>query len=200
MDALVRRLREKLHAHPDSDVLQRALSACAAGDDLGGMGMRNVASALEKLREEGLWGADDQAFWEDLQKTVAEAQEQPSKGSPTEASRKGEGSDTRATADITPLTAYPGHTAPRFPFSFATPTALPMELYAVLNQAYYLHTLATEPQTLLPAGKSLLSVLSRPHTDQPTGSALHDRVETLVHRAFWDEVSICFTYLQRLLF
>ena len=192
MDALVRRLREKLHAHPDRDVLQRALSACAAaGGDLGGMGMRNVASALEKLREEGLWGADDQAFWEDLQKTVAEAEERPSKSSPIHASREGEESATRTAAELTPVTAYPGHAAPRFPFSFATPTALPMELYAVLNQAYYLHTLATEPQTLLPAGKSLLSVLSRPHTDHPTGSALHERVETLVHRAFWDEVSIC---------
>ncbi|KIP11527.1 hypothetical protein PHLGIDRAFT_21508 [Phlebiopsis gigantea 11061_1 CR5-6] len=105
MDAVVYRLRAKLQNHPDNHVLQQALSACTAlGDDLGGMGMRNVGRALDSLREEGLWDADDQGVWEDLQKTVT--QEQSTSGS---------------------------------------------------------------------------------STNPPAGSALHERVETLVHRAFWDE-------------
>lgn len=193
MDAVVYRLRAKLPKHPDNNVLQQALSACTAlGDDLGGIGMRNVGRALDSLREEGLWDADDQAFWEDLQKTVA--QEQSTSSSSTSISQDSAESATGKATDTASVAAYPIHEAPRFPFSFATPTALPMELYTVLNQAYYLHTLATDPQTLLPAGKSLLSVLSRPHTDQPAGSALHERVETLVHRAFWDEASVCYMY------
>lgn len=73
-------------------------------------------------------------------------------------------------------------------------TILPLELVNVLNHAYFLHILATDPEQVLPPGKSLMSVLLRPHA--PNGSAdgpsssLHDKVEDMIRKAFWNEVRI----------
>ncbi|KAG9316363.1 hypothetical protein JVU11DRAFT_2396 [Chiua virens] len=66
---------------------------------------------------------------------------------------------------------------------------LPVELVDVLNNAYFLHILATDPTQVLPPGKSLLSAMSRAHTtpDNDTKPTLHSKVEDLVHKAFWDE-------------
>ena len=70
-------------------------------------------------------------------------------------------------------------------------TQLPVDLLDLLNQAYFLHLLANDPSKVLPAGKSLLSVMSRPHVmrrgndELPT---LQEKVEVMVHKAFWDEV------------
>lgn len=67
---------------------------------------------------------------------------------------------------------------------------LPVELVDILNNAYFLHILATDPTQVLPPGKSLLSVMSRSHTSSEgdTKLTLHSKVEDLVHRAFWGEV------------
>jgi len=69
-------------------------------------------------------------------------------------------------------------------------THLPADLLDLLNQTYFLHLLANDPSKLLPPGKSLLSVLSRPNIrqrqdDEPP--TLHDKVEEMIHKAFWDE-------------
>lgn len=70
-------------------------------------------------------------------------------------------------------------------------THLPPDLLDLLNQSYFLHLLANDPSKVLPPGKSLLSVLSRPserqkRDDEP--QKLQDKVEEMVHKAFWDEV------------
>ncbi|RDB24988.1 hypothetical protein Hypma_007850 [Hypsizygus marmoreus] len=63
---------------------------------------------------------------------------------------------------------------------------LPPELIHDLNQAYFLHVLATDPAKVIPPGKSLLSMLARaPAPAAP--SPLHAKVEKVVHKAFWDE-------------
>jgi len=82
---------------------------------------------------------------------------------------------------------------------------LPTELVEILNQAYFLHLLATDPARVLPPGKSLLSMMTRQHTKISSSttastsgelksyndeSVLHDRVEQVVHTAFWNEVRI----------
>ncbi|KAG6886150.1 hypothetical protein C0993_000668 [Termitomyces sp. T159_Od127] len=60
---------------------------------------------------------------------------------------------------------------------------LPPEL---LQQAFFLHALATEPARVLPPHKSLLAMMARaPAAAQP--SAIHARVERVVHKAFWDQ-------------
>ena len=71
---------------------------------------------------------------------------------------------------------------------------LPPELAQLLNQAYFLHVLATDPKKLITPGKSLLSMLAGSHLQPdalPTpapDAALHSRVEKVVHEAFWNEV------------
>lgn len=67
---------------------------------------------------------------------------------------------------------------------------LPVDLLASINEIFFLHTLALEPGKALPPGKSLISVLSRPHTTYRTEGepTLKDRVEASVHKAFWEEV------------
>ncbi|KAF5380441.1 hypothetical protein D9615_004479 [Tricholomella constricta] len=65
-------------------------------------------------------------------------------------------------------------------------SSLPPELLHVLNQAYFLHLLATDPGKAIPPGKSLLSMMARaPAAPEP--SPLHATVEKVVHKAFWDE-------------
>jgi len=67
---------------------------------------------------------------------------------------------------------------------------LPVELIDILNNAYFLHILATDPAQVLPPGKSLLSVMSRSRStaDGDAKPGLHSKVEDIVHKAFWDEV------------
>jgi hypothetical protein len=68
--------------------------------------------------------------------------------------------------------------------------AVPLAIQGMMEQTYFLHKLALEPEKVLPSAKSLHSVLSKPRekaaTDKPP---LHDKVEDFVHKAFWDEVS-----------
>lgn len=68
-------------------------------------------------------------------------------------------------------------------------TQLPADLLDLLNQAYFLHILANDPSKVLPAGKSLLSVMSRPHltTGDEELPTLQEKVEEMVHKVFWDE-------------
>jgi hypothetical protein len=47
---------------------------------------------------------------------------------------------------------------------------LPMELSALLNQTYFLHLLATEPETVIPDGKSLLSMMAHSRLKPQTAS------------------------------
>jgi hypothetical protein len=70
-------------------------------------------------------------------------------------------------------------------------THLPADLLDLLNQTYFLHLLANDPSKVLPPGKSLLSVLSRPSVRQKRDDdppALQEKVEEMIHKAFWDEV------------
>ncbi|KAI9456625.1 hypothetical protein F5148DRAFT_1223978 [Russula earlei] len=69
-------------------------------------------------------------------------------------------------------------------------THLPADLVDLLNQTYFLHLLANDPSKVLPPGKSLLSVLSQPSVRQDRDDeppALHEKVEEMIHKAFWDE-------------
>jgi hypothetical protein len=70
----------------------------------------------------------------------------------------------------------------------ASSRVLPAELVALLNNAYFLHILATDPGQVLPPGKSLLSVMSRARTADDTPPTLQSKVEDLAHKAFWEEV------------
>ncbi|KAJ7703112.1 hypothetical protein B0H17DRAFT_922475 [Mycena rosella] len=67
---------------------------------------------------------------------------------------------------------------------------LPLELMEVLSQTQLLHDLAVEPETIIPPGKSLLSMMTdsrlKPKSTEPA-ALLHDRVEQAIHGAFWSQ-------------
>ncbi|VDB87479.1 unnamed protein product [Peniophora sp. CBMAI 1063] len=68
-------------------------------------------------------------------------------------------------------------------------TFLPTELLGILNHTYFLHLLVTDPSKVVPPGKSLLSVLGKPHAQTWEPGRLHDiqtQVEDTIRRAFWD--------------
>ncbi|KAH9940447.1 uncharacterized protein BXZ73DRAFT_42923 [Epithele typhae] len=85
----------------------------------------------------------------------------------------------------------PPLSTPLLPVSTLTPTVLPVELVQALNQVFFLHILATDPDRVLPPGKSLLSVISAPqansqqrHDELPK---LEERVKDVIHKEFWKE-------------
>lgn len=96
------------------------------------------------------------------------------------------GSPNKTTIYVPPLTVP--HPLLR---SLPPVTHLPADLFDLLNQTYFLHLLANDPSKLLPPGKSLLSVLSQPNKPQRPDDeppTLHNKVEEMIHKAFWDEV------------
>lgn len=203
MDALIHSLQERLREHPQNVTLQATLSTLASlkdGVEPPPETWSDLRKNLISLRDEGIWvpTQSEAASLKELQQILAQSHPSVSdSGKQSSTIELGTNQSASGHSTVQPVTAYPEQASPRLPFSFATPTALPMELYNVLNQAYYLHILATEPQNILPPGKSLLSVLARPHAERHTTSALHERVEDIVHRAFWDEVCAQRPFMRR---
>ena len=89
----------------------------------------------------------------------------------------------------------PPDSGPLKSVDFGNETILPTELLEALNRTFFFHILATDPSKVLPPGKSLLSVLSRPFPETNTSErpTLKEQVEAAVHKAFWDEVHLCLT-------
>ena len=80
-------------------------------------------------------------------------------------------------------------------FPYASGTILPVELVDSLNQVYFLHRLATEPEKVIPPGKTLLSMMIQSQMDSEKGTQkqetnLMERIKEVAHRAFWNEVRI----------
>lgn len=77
------------------------------------------------------------------------------------------------------------------------PSPFPLHLVEPLNEAYFLHLLATDPDKVIPPGKSLLSMMTgsrnAPHSFEndlraQAETLIRDRVEKAIHNAFWTEV------------
>lgn len=87
----------------------------------------------------------------------------------------------------------PPLSAPLFPPTAGVTTILPAGLIEVLNYGYFLHLLVTDPERVLPPGKSLLSVMAKPQSmrrEEGGLPKLKDRIQDVVHKAFWDEVRL----------
>lgn len=86
----------------------------------------------------------------------------------------------------------PPLSTPLLPVSTHSHRTLPIELLQTLNHTFFLHLLATDPERVLPPGKSLLSMMSAPRTTSGSLDGdlpkLEERVKDVVHRAFWKEV------------
>ena len=95
-----------------------------------------------------------------------------------------------------PIIQPPSMQSPFLPVSTTTPTVLPLELVQALNHTFFLHLLATDPERVLPPGKSLLSIMTSPraHARKQEGeqAKVEGRIREHMHKAFWDEVSFHF--------
>lgn len=104
--------------------------------------------------------------------------------------------ETHTYQDLQPIIQPLYWSTPLLPVSATESTALPVELLQILNQTFFLHLLATDPQRVLPPGKSLLSVMSSPRSNSHSldeGQAkLEERVKDMVYSAFWKEVPVVF--------
>ncbi|KAH9894925.1 hypothetical protein C8Q73DRAFT_692234 [Cubamyces lactineus] len=90
-----------------------------------------------------------------------------------------------------PIIQPPSILSPFLPVSTTTPTVLPLELVQALNHTFFLHLLATDPERVLPPGKSLLSIMTSPraHARKQEGeqAKVEGRIREHMHKAFWDE-------------
>ncbi|KAI8975864.1 hypothetical protein BD414DRAFT_467583 [Trametes punicea] len=96
-----------------------------------------------------------------------------------------------ATGKDLPVIQSPQRQTPLLPVSTTTPTVLPLELVQALNHTFFLHLLATDPERVLPPGKSLLSIMTSPraHARRQEGELpkLEGRIHDYMHKAFWEE-------------
>ncbi|KAI0661102.1 hypothetical protein C8Q70DRAFT_1130498 [Cubamyces menziesii] len=90
-----------------------------------------------------------------------------------------------------PIIQPPSMQSPFLPVSTTTPTVLPLELVQALNHTFFLHLLATDPERVLPPGKSPLSIMTSPraHARKQEGeqAKVEGRIREHMHKAFWDE-------------
>lgn len=90
----------------------------------------------------------------------------------------------------------------------APASQLPFELVEALNQTYFLHLLVTQPEKVIPPGKSLLSMMThanyvaseedeqnRDKLDQAKAErqVIERKVKEVAHRAFWNEARLLLT-------
>ncbi|GBE81578.1 hypothetical protein SCP_0313070 [Sparassis crispa] len=200
MDAVLSKLRRRAREHPHNKQLQELLSRLSQLQSHTGQSDFNpddwnvLKDYFDRLTSEGIWDPrEGESLLDDLRTNLHSRQYRPSDAdatdlhtppSFTEAARSELGAAERIS-----IVMPPPISTPLLPISAINTTVLPMELVDTLNQVYFLHLLATDPDSVLPPGKSLLSVMSRPLQSATQGQlpSLQERVETLVHKAFWDE-------------
>lgn len=198
IDALHNDLQEKYKQLPDNTVLQDTLVHLnQARDSLPAEKLytflEQLKSDFEKLEAEGAWERtpEKEQLLQDLVYELAKIPPSRKDARPHTPSESTEASvSENSTVNSKPIVAPPP-SAPTFPDTSVYTTLLSAELVETLNSTWLLHQLATEPETILPPGKSLLSVTINPeaHTSNDPMTALHSQVEGVVYKAFWDEVN-----------
>lgn len=202
MDRVLSILQQKLRDHPESKSLQAAVSHLSQVKtrDSHTITWDVVKRDFNSLVAEGLWeeGVEGEQLLQDIRKILMNQTRSQSRSSsvaraarsPTRSPDGTEHDSLVRKPDVSIVMPPPVSTS-LLPASSVDPTILPVELVEVLNHTIFLHHLAIDPESVLPPGKSLLSVMLRPHAqDRQPGEhpSLRDRVEDLFHKAFWDEV------------
>ncbi|KAG2150493.1 hypothetical protein DEU56DRAFT_32094 [Suillus clintonianus] len=194
MDAILSKLKSKAEIAPDNALLRDTISLLT---DL----YRNEAVAqritwdslirdFQRLQDEGLWdiSEDNTKLLHTLRSFVTtqpsnELDRRPASSIPghSPAGRASQGSFSIVYPD--------SKSAPSPLIPTSVSVMLPLELVEILNRTYFHHLLATDPKRVVPPGKSLVSMLSGlPKEGKDTAKpTLRDKVEDLVHQAFWDE-------------
>lgn len=195
MEAILSKLKAKAEIAPDNALLRDTISLLTDLHRNEAVTQRVTWDSLirdfQRLQDQGLWDVseDNTKLLNTLQHFLTT---QPSK----ELDRKpasnmpGPSHPTSRTSQSSFSIIYPdSESAPSPLIPTSDPVLLPLELVEILNRTYFHHLLATDPKRVVPPGKSLVSMLSGPpkggeDAEKPT---LRDKVEDLVHKAFWDE-------------
>ncbi|CCM05001.1 uncharacterized protein FIBRA_07200 [Fibroporia radiculosa] len=201
METLRSKLRAILETHPESKSLQNAIRHLFQNVETNSQSHRLtweiVKHDFDELMAEGVWVATPQnvELLQELRQSLADNPtgsgsllfSQIENGVALAPNENAARKEQDIQIVLPPLLSMPLLSTISLPQS----ALLPQELLDHLNHAYFVHVMATEPQRLLPPGKSLLSAMLRPHLANRERDGLlptlHDRVEDLVHRAFWDE-------------
>lgn len=177
MDDLIGKLQALTQKHPENDAIKRLLVAIKTADaaSAGPAQWANVRRDVKALVQQ-------QLISEDELKRLGELV-------PQETGSK----DAETTGNFSIV--VPPSPGERSLAQFLTNgSALPPELLDTLNHIYFLHLLATNPTSVLPPGKSLVSAMlgagSTPGDGEDSTPTLRERVEDIVHKAFWSEVHI----------
>lgn len=200
MNSVLAKMRQLVSEHPDNPAVQRTLDHLA--ELPGSATLETIAwdilrKDFEELREDGLWetSAENDALLAELQgslsmQTTSSQDHRPISPGPLHTSTETTDLNTRHGSPRVSIVAPPPPSATLLPTLPPNAASLPLELVDTLNHTYFLHLLATDPGKVLPPGKSLLSMMARPHDQRPDGGvpSLEDRVTDIVQRAFWDEV------------
>ncbi|KAG1775344.1 hypothetical protein EV702DRAFT_439669 [Suillus placidus] len=195
MEAILSKLKAKAEIAPDNALLRDTISLLTDLHRNEAIAQRVTWDSLirdfQRLQDQGLWdiSEDNTKLLHTLRSFLTT---QPSKA------------PDRKPASNMPAPSHPASRALQGSFSIiypdsesapspliptSDPVLLPVELVEILNRTYFHHLLATDPKRVVPPGKSLVSMLSgSPKEGEDAGKpTLRDKVEDLVHKAFWDE-------------
>ncbi|KAH7913134.1 T-complex protein 11-domain-containing protein [Hygrophoropsis aurantiaca] len=191
MDAIILRLSSKAEDYPDDSLLRETISLLSDlrrnPEEARKASWNTLKTNLGILQDKGIWEQSEESdkLLEALKQSADDILLDDTKTSTSQPENNLKWEGERFSITIPPTSTQ----SPLLPSN--NPVVLPLELVQILNHAYFLHLLATDPQQVLPTGKSLLSVMSRPHDEPDVTSkpSLRNRVEDIVHRAFWDEAT-----------
>ncbi|KAI6121534.1 hypothetical protein F5141DRAFT_1090968 [Pisolithus sp. B1] len=189
MDNIIQRLKVKAEAAPNSTLLKDTISLLEdlqrSPEDVRLISWDALRRDFDQLRERGLWerSAENDGLLDVLRDFLVAAPSSPTK--PTRPSVASEAESEGVSVTVSPPQGFTSRLVSN------DALVLPVELVEILDRTYFLHLLATDPEQVLPPGKSLLSIMSRPHVvaegdPKPT---LRRRVEHIMHKAFWDEAA-----------
>ena len=194
MNAIIDELKAQASSHPHNHLLERTIAHLldlrhsAISGEHQNVSWDAVRRDFDSLEAEGLWEKSEVGVRVLDELRLSMGGQDDSRSAETSLNLR---SETHLEGQNLKL-LVPADSSNASLFNSMVTLALPRELVDILRHTYFLHVLATDPVKVLPPGKSLLSVLSRPHlaTGRTEGSSpsLHDKVEDMVHKAFWNEV------------
>ncbi len=186
MNSLIQKLQVRLELEPGNRAIQETLTHLkSVQEDTTGEEQHPeiLQSELEALERDGVVNAHDITNALEYLKDKRTQDTALTRLVPEDTSRLSSEAVRHVEANLAESTV------PRLAIPSDAATMFPVELIESLTQTYFLHLLATDPAKVLPPGKSLLSVLSRPQSmAQQEPSVLQKRVENMMHAAFWEEV------------
>jgi hypothetical protein len=195
MEAILSKLKAKAEIAPDNALLRDTISLLT---DLHHEAITqhvtwdSLIRDFQRLQDQGLWdiSEDNTELLHTLRRSLTtrpskEPERKPASNMP------GPSRPASSVSQGSFSIVYPdSESAPSPLIPTSDPVLLPLELVEILNRTYFHHLLATDPKRVVPPGKSLVSMLSgSPKEGEDAGKpTLRDKVEDLVHKAFWDEV------------